>query len=531
MTKRTSQQIEESLLEQYKVWRRGSGTDLPPLEGGGGFGLGGVTTSRMPTNVIGPKIPTSAKPRVSPEQAKDLGIVKLDPKVWRRGEPTPELSTPSQQKAEKFLQGQGFKQTPTVEPQTKKDLDLNLQGVQVKRSQDRAAAEKILATQNQPFLENKLLQKYQNFQLSEATSITKQEILTMAKAAADTHSVPLPVVLHALHKETGWMKNPNAQVTARSPAGALGVMQLMPGTAKDLGLKPEEIYDPQKNIDAGVRYLAQNLEKFKDPRVALAAYNAGQNSKRVQKFAATGDAKYLPRETRQYVNDYSDDVEQQLAKFYPDKKNRLATTATNTLAAVTGSKSAQAATPVEHPVGTIVQPDWNKYNVGDLGSLEKIGPGRYRSSTGKIVTNAPELEKLPGTPRPETFLSKVQRALPPALGGAGELVSKVFGTDKPVTPAKTEPVKVEPVKAEPAKVEPIKSTVRQDFERAFASARAEKGPEGTFTWTNPVTQKTGEYTTAYKEEVPKTKAEEPIKENSSINTELKDILRLAGRLR
>jgi kinesin family protein 18/19 len=131
--------------------------------------------------------------------------------------------------------------------------------------------------------------------------------------------------------------------------------------------------------------------------------------------------------------------------------------------------------------------------------------------------------------------------LPPALGGAGELVSKVFGTDKPVTPAKTEPVKVEPVKAEPAKVEPvkaepakvepIKSTVRQDFERAFASARAEKGPEGTFTWTNPVTQKTGEYTTAYKEEVPKTKAEEPIKENSSINTELKDILRLAGRLR
>jgi muramidase (phage lysozyme) len=110
MTRRKINQIQESLLEQYKVWRRGSGTDLPPLEGGGGFGLGGVTTSRMPTNVIGPKIPTSSKPRVSPEQARELGILKPQPKVWRRGESSVDDAKAERiKRAEAFLSGQGFK--------------------------------------------------------------------------------------------------------------------------------------------------------------------------------------------------------------------------------------------------------------------------------------------------------------------------------------------------------------------------------------------------------------------------------------
>lgn len=59
---------------------------------------------------------------------------------------------------------------------------------------------------------------------------------------------------------------------ARSRAGALGLTQLMPGTAASLGVNP---LDPQQNLEGGAKYLAQMLRRFGDARTALAAYNAG----------------------------------------------------------------------------------------------------------------------------------------------------------------------------------------------------------------------------------------------------------------
>ncbi len=62
---------------------------------------------------------------------------------------------------------------------------------------------------------------------------------------------------------------------ALSPKGAIGLMQIMPGTASDLGL--EDPFDPTQNIHGGARYLSDCINKFTDLRLGLAAYNAGPN--------------------------------------------------------------------------------------------------------------------------------------------------------------------------------------------------------------------------------------------------------------
>jgi soluble lytic murein transglycosylase-like protein len=81
--------------------------------------------------------------------------------------------------------------------------------------------------------------------------------------------LPESIALHALYKETGGLKNPES---ARSKAGAIGIMQLMPATAKELKVNP---HDPMENIQGGVGYLKKMYDKYQDPRLALMAYNAG----------------------------------------------------------------------------------------------------------------------------------------------------------------------------------------------------------------------------------------------------------------
>jgi len=70
---------------------------------------------------------------------------------------------------------------------------------------------------------------------------------------------------------------------ARSPVGARGLMQLMPGTAgpmarvRGLAFSDELLEDPRANLELGTAFLAGLMKEFRDPRLAVAAYNAGDN--------------------------------------------------------------------------------------------------------------------------------------------------------------------------------------------------------------------------------------------------------------
>jgi len=81
---------------------------------------------------------------------------------------------------------------------------------------------------------------------------------------------------------------------AVSPKGAEGLMQIMPGTGRDLGLV--DPFDGAKNLEAGIRYFKSLLDTFGSTRLALAAYNAGP-----ARVAKTGAVPDIP-ETRDYVD-------------------------------------------------------------------------------------------------------------------------------------------------------------------------------------------------------------------------------------
>ena len=107
------------------------------------------------------------------------------------------------------------------------------------------------------------------------------------KNAAAKYNLPYELLVSVAKAESDFNKDD----TSRS--GAMGIMQLMPATAKYLGV--DNAYDPEQNIMGGARYLSEKLEKHGSVELALAAYNAGSNA--VEKY--NGIPPYT--ETQNYV--------------------------------------------------------------------------------------------------------------------------------------------------------------------------------------------------------------------------------------
>lgn len=126
------------------------------------------------------------------------------------------------------------------------------------------------------------------------TESMPQNVNSLIRAAAKKHGVPEDLALAVAMQESG------GNQASVSHAGAIGVMQLMPGTARDLGVNP---HDLAQNIDGGVRYIAQMLkEQGGDVKRALLAYNWGNGN--VASWKKTGKGakgQTMPREAQEYA--------------------------------------------------------------------------------------------------------------------------------------------------------------------------------------------------------------------------------------
>lgn len=185
-------------------------------------------------------------------------------------------------------------------------------------------------------------------------SYTKDQLKQKVEYYARKHNIPVGLALATAGWESGY--NPKAT----SKAGAAGIMQLMPATAKGLGVT--DIYDVDQNIEGGMKYLGLQYKRFGDWGMALAAYNAGPGA--VRKY---GGIPPYP-ETQRYV------------KGIMSKWSGGTGTYPITMS-ISGNRQ------------KFIDPDTNMLSVKGMDNFIKMinETGTYKNNVKSIATNRPEL--------------------------------------------------------------------------------------------------------------------------------------------
>jgi hypothetical protein len=145
------------------------------------------------------------------------------------------------------------------------------------------AFRKKLASQREPPLVEK-----RSYGLASKALVGPPHLDELAVRSSEKHGLALQIIRAIIKAESNWVPD------AVSKKGAIGLMQLMPGTAVILKVDP---YDPEQNVEGGVRYFSFLFDTFKDLDLALIAYNAGPGY--AERYSQGKVALY--GETRQYV--------------------------------------------------------------------------------------------------------------------------------------------------------------------------------------------------------------------------------------
>ena len=219
------------------------------------------------------------------------------------------------------------------------------------------------------------------------------EIDLLVQKTAKKYGVPVNLVRAVIGKESGQKQGKNspndpvanywsADHNARSSAGAVGLMQLMPATAAGLGVNPNDIAG---NIEGGVKYLKQQLDAFGgDPTKALAAYNAGPGA--VSKY--NGVPPY--RETKNYVDKINSWLPALDTAFTGDKGAVPASTGVPSVAGTgTGAASAASAMGVGGDETDAVQKAYEAAGKAHTNSAES--QRNYANNIASMAGAAPDL--------------------------------------------------------------------------------------------------------------------------------------------
>jgi hypothetical protein len=120
------------------------------------------------------------------------------------------------------------------------------------------------------------------------------------KKASLKHKLPLGLIVAVIKAESGFRKN------AVSSKGACGLMQLMPKTAEELGVK--DMFDPEENINAGTKYLKWLDKRYNGDYIKmLAAYNAGIS--RVNNWQNIEETRKYVKRVMRYWNEYQKEID------------------------------------------------------------------------------------------------------------------------------------------------------------------------------------------------------------------------------